>query len=488
MPYNPGGQTGPPGPPGPTAVIQDEGVPLAGAPHTTLNFVGAGVTATDAGFGVALITIPGGGGAIAFPLNEIVFGTGASVTSDPDFTYNIATGAFFVNTTDGLVGSVAVANPDVVGIFGADATAGSGGGIAITSGSPQVAGNDSGTIRIQTGTNTVSGNSGDFEIKTGDVATGNSGGILLNTGSVSGVGNGGDINIQAGTGGVTSGDGGNLLLQSGAPSSDGAGGDITITAADSQVGNFEGGDINITGGKGSGTETGGDVIISAGGATGTGDGGAARLRGGPGGTTSGTGGIISIISGLPIEGDGGQVTIQATSGVGTNRSGGTILIRPGDKTGTGIAGPILLDFPTTSELQLNTDPGAAGEVITSQGPNLPPVWGASSAPSVFTSTDQTITSAGALTIAHGLGAVPDLVQTFLVNQTAQHGYAVGDIVVVGEYIGSAERGTSLVVDATNLEIRYSSSAAVFNVLNKTTGTSAAITPANWLARFRAVKF
>jgi hypothetical protein len=45
--------------------IQDEGTPLAGAPHSTLDFVGAGVTATDGGSGKALITIPGGGGAVS---------------------------------------------------------------------------------------------------------------------------------------------------------------------------------------------------------------------------------------------------------------------------------------------------------------------------------------------------------------------------------------------------------------------------------------
>ncbi len=39
--------------------VEDEGTPLANNPHTTLNFVGDGVTATDAGGGVADITIPG---------------------------------------------------------------------------------------------------------------------------------------------------------------------------------------------------------------------------------------------------------------------------------------------------------------------------------------------------------------------------------------------------------------------------------------------
>lgn len=44
---------------GAAPVIQDEGTPLAGSPHTTIDYAGAGVTATNAGSGKALITIPG---------------------------------------------------------------------------------------------------------------------------------------------------------------------------------------------------------------------------------------------------------------------------------------------------------------------------------------------------------------------------------------------------------------------------------------------
>jgi hypothetical protein len=41
--------------------FQDGGAPVAGAPHTTVNFTGAGVTASDAGGGTLDVTIPGGG-------------------------------------------------------------------------------------------------------------------------------------------------------------------------------------------------------------------------------------------------------------------------------------------------------------------------------------------------------------------------------------------------------------------------------------------
>ena len=52
-----------------TIITQDEGVTVTGGPHTTLNFVGAGVTATNAGSGVTTVTIPGGGSDIASNVN-----------------------------------------------------------------------------------------------------------------------------------------------------------------------------------------------------------------------------------------------------------------------------------------------------------------------------------------------------------------------------------------------------------------------------------
>ena len=47
---------------GAAPTLQDEGTPLAGAPHTTIDYVGAGVTTTDKGSGKAEVNITGGGG------------------------------------------------------------------------------------------------------------------------------------------------------------------------------------------------------------------------------------------------------------------------------------------------------------------------------------------------------------------------------------------------------------------------------------------
>jgi hypothetical protein len=53
-----------PSPSGGAVNVEDEGVAIPNTPHGTLNFVGAGVTATDGGAGTAIITIPGGAGLV----------------------------------------------------------------------------------------------------------------------------------------------------------------------------------------------------------------------------------------------------------------------------------------------------------------------------------------------------------------------------------------------------------------------------------------
>ena len=64
---------------GSSITIEDEGIVVGGGPHDTLDFVGSGVTATDAGGGTATITITGGGDVTAAANivdNSIVRGDG----------------------------------------------------------------------------------------------------------------------------------------------------------------------------------------------------------------------------------------------------------------------------------------------------------------------------------------------------------------------------------------------------------------------------
>ena len=105
----------------------------------------------------------------------------------------------------------------------------------------------------------------------------------------------------------------------------------------------------------------------------------------------------------------------------------------------------------------------------------------------FESAEQTITSAGALTLAHGLGVKPKLIQVALVCKTAEAGYSINDelFVTIEDDDGINKQGTGIVVDTANLNIRFSSGGNVYVVLNKTTGGRAAITNSNWKAIFRA---
>ena len=61
--------------------VQDEGSGVANTPHSTLNFVGAGVAVADAGSGVATVTISGGGGGGTYDCQEAIGTTTASTNS-----------------------------------------------------------------------------------------------------------------------------------------------------------------------------------------------------------------------------------------------------------------------------------------------------------------------------------------------------------------------------------------------------------------------
>lgn len=133
-----------------------------------------------------------------------------------------------------------------------------------------------------------------------------------------------------------------------------------------------------------------------------------------------------------------------------------------------IAGSGITITPTANDLTISTS-GAGG--ITAG----------------FVSAQQVITSAGGLTLAHGLGSTPTLAQVRLICLVAEHEYSIGDELFVPFYITVAgtNTGVAIVPDATNLNIRYGNGALTFNILTKTTGVFAAITNASWNAIFRA---
>lgn len=105
----------------------------------------------------------------------------------------------------------------------------------------------------------------------------------------------------------------------------------------------------------------------------------------------------------------------------------------------------------------------------------------------YDSGEQTITSSGSLTLAHGLGIVPKIIVPILVCKTADLGYSVGDRVVMHtnmqDYANVA--GMAVVVDNTNIFVRFSSNPVVFGLFNKSTGSQSGITLARWKIVFQA---
>lgn len=112
----------------------------------------------------------------------------------------------------------------------------------------------------------------------------------------------------------------------------------------------------------------------------------------------------------------------------------------------------------------------------------------------FESAQQTITASGTLTLAHGLGAVPKIIQAHLVCLTADVGYAVGDRVEVATSIGAYYSSTdgnyaanmTVIPDATNLTVLMST--GTFYLHNKSslsTRGPSKITAASWKLVLRA---
>lgn len=99
----------------------------------------------------------------------------------------------------------------------------------------------------------------------------------------------------------------------------------------------------------------------------------------------------------------------------------------------------------------------------------------------FESSEQTITLAGSLTIAHGLGVEPTFYFPYLVCKTAEPGYGIGDHTPLLAATGNF--ATSVVPDPTIITVRFSSGSPY--VANKSSGGTVNIVAANWKLVVRA---
>jgi hypothetical protein len=100
----------------------------------------------------------------------------------------------------------------------------------------------------------------------------------------------------------------------------------------------------------------------------------------------------------------------------------------------------------------------------------------------YLSSQQTITSAGTLTLAHGLSSTPILFNFSLICKTAEGGYSIDDVVqiaVPAQVSATATRGASVVADATNINVSYCSTSNVFEIIRKDTGANFSTTNGSW---------
>jgi hypothetical protein len=148
----------------------------------------------------------------------------------------------------------------------------------------------------------------------------------------------------------------------------------------------------------------------------------------------------------------------------------------------------ILYYNGTSYVRLGA--GTSGHFLKTQGAGANPTWAASGV-TKFTSTAQTITAAGSLTLAHSLGAAPFAVGARLKCTSTEANYSVNDEVAIelgSQAItsgGTADKGVSVVADTTNLNVRFGAATATFAIPDKTTGANTAITNSKWNIIFYA---
>ncbi len=174
------------------------------------------------------------------------------------------------------------------------------------------------------------------------------------------------------------------------------------------------------------------------------------------GATAGNGGQFVF------ESQGAGLTTLARSGSDTFASGGSTALTS-------------LQLSQGDKVTLTSDGGS------------PAIWSCQGVRH-YDSGQQTITSGGALTLAHGLGVQPNTVEAWLHCVTAEANYSIGNEAPYnfgGYNDGAHFWGVAAVADATNIVSVCGSNVNAVALLNKTTGSLVFLTNANWKLIFRA---
>jgi hypothetical protein len=215
--------------------------------------------------------------------------------------------------------------------------------------------------------------------------------------------------------------------------------------------------------------------------------------------SSGTAPVTSVTATSPVASSGGVTPVismtQASGSVNgwlsstdwttfNNKTSNTGTVT--SVSGTGSYGGLTLSGTVTTSGNITLGGTPTGTWPISVSGNA----ATASSLSTYNSGNQTITAAGQLTLAHGLGAVPTIVQFFAICLTAQNNYSIGDIICINPTAHDSianSRGLTATINSTNIVVRFGSANPTLTAMNKTTGVGFSLTNANWALIVRAGK-
>ena len=155
-----------------------------------------------------------------------------------------------------------------------------------------------------------------------------------------GAAQGGSVTLQGGTSSTSGNAGGAAAVLGGTPGATGIGGAATVTGAAGGATSGAGGAATITGGAGTaGNAAGGAASLIGGLGQGSAAGGAVTITSGAAGAT-GVAGAVNISVGGATAGAGSSMTLTGGAGAGSTNAGGNVNLVGGAAVSTGVPGEV----------------------------------------------------------------------------------------------------------------------------------------------------
>jgi hypothetical protein len=144
----------------------------------------------------------------------------------------------------------------------------------------------------------------------------------------------------------------------------------------------------------------------------------------------------------------------------------------------------ILDGATVSVTELNYSVGVTSGIQT-QIDSKPDTG---DLVTTYTSSDTAITVDTTQNFTHNLGGEPDIVNVFLVCNTAEHGYTIGDIVPLNLHANNTGGNDNHMVKANTTQVEVRIRTVLRQCHESTDTTAVTFTSTSWDLRINAIKF